>query len=252
MKVLPPELSPPLQPTAHRHQPEPAEGERGYKSFLSCLRWDFGFTCALCLLHETDFSPKLGAAGSGQMSIEHYMPQSIEPGLRNEYSNCLYACRRCNSARARKPVVDASGRRLLNPAKDTWAKHFILQSCELRPREQDLDAVYTYEAYDLNAPPKVARRRHRKKLWEDRWSLIEEAPDQIDLLLAEAERNRDTKRARKLTEAARSLRQGLRNAQEELGWYPAVPPDAPAHCRCGDENHHTLPAELEIQMVDLP
>jgi len=87
MNLLPPELSPPEEPTVHRHQPKPAKGERGFQSYRSCLRWNFGFTCAFCLLHETDFSPKFGVVGTGQMSIEHFVPQSFDPEL-NRWSVC--------------------------------------------------------------------------------------------------------------------------------------------------------------------
>ena len=254
MKVLPPELKPASEPIEHRHRSRPVRGARGFMAFRPCLRWDFGFTCAFCLLHEADFSLAVGARGAGQMSIEHYISWSVEPSKRNQYSNCLYACMRCNIARSDNPVVDDIGRRLLDPSRDAWADHFIVADCRIRPREGDADAEYTGDTYDLNAPDKVARRLFRRDLWASRRQLIAETPEQIDTLMREAETylKTDRKRFFEFTTIAGSLDQALRNAREELSWFSAIPPDAPSSCRCGNTAYHSLPPWLARQVMDLP
>ena len=55
MKILPPQTKPPTSPIERRHRPRPVHGRQGYLKFRPCLRWDFGFTCPFCLMHESDF-----------------------------------------------------------------------------------------------------------------------------------------------------------------------------------------------------
>src|ERR1700730_10113620 len=94
---------------SRRHRPPAAD----FSTYRPCLRWEFGFCCALCLLHESDIAA-CGATGWGIMSIEHLIPQSVAPERANDYLNCIYACGRCN--RSRRNLQDLpSGARLLNP-----------------------------------------------------------------------------------------------------------------------------------------
>lgn len=254
MKILPSELNPPSEPTKHRHQPNPVVRDRGYQTFVSCLRWDFGFTCALCLLHEMDLFPRLGAAGTGLMSAEHHVPQSHDPTKRNEYSNCLYACRFCNRARHDKPVINDAGRRLLDPSRDAWGSHFILSEGKIHPRRGDDDAVYTHETYKIDEPVKVALRLFRMEFYADRLPLVQEAVGRIVKLLAKASECLHTDRELFfiLLETAEDLRQRAEMACRELSWYAAIPPDAPSSCRCGDPRYQSLPPVLKQQMIDLP
>lgn len=250
MKILPAELKPPKEPTRHRHQPNPTNN---YRLFLPCLRCEFGFTCAFCLLHEMDFSLKIGAAGTGQMSVEHLWPQSTHPSKKNQYSNCIYACTCCNRSRSTSPVIDRHGNRLLNPSHDTWSDHFIWDDCKIRPREGDIHAAYTHETYDIDEPKKVARRKFRKELYSDRLPLFVDAAGKIERLLAKANRYRDEDRdlCHILMETIREFRRRMKKASSELSWYPAVPPDAPSHCRCNNPQF-SLPPGLAVQMIDLP
>ncbi len=255
MKILPPELTPPTECISHSHEPNPAEGKQGYQAYLPCLRWDFGFTCAFCLLHETDLSPKVGAAKTGQMSIEHHTPKSTEPSKKNRYSNCLYACTRCNTARATRPTVNATGKRLLNPAKVAWSEHFSLnEKSEIHPRKRNADARYTHDVYDLNEPKKVARRRHRKEFYNDRLPLFSETSKKIRRLFDKAVKyqDRDPELFDIVIEAIGDYRDRLKTARLELSSYPAIPPDAPSECRCSNAEHHSLPPGLARQMIDLP
>src|SRR5690349_1008078 len=103
MKILPPQTLPPNARIERRHQPEGVTGRYGYRAYRACLRWEFGFTCAFCLLHEADLAP-FGAEGLGVMTIEHFVPVSVDEEKAGEYRNCYYACRLCNQSRSNAPV----------------------------------------------------------------------------------------------------------------------------------------------------
>src|SRR5215210_7160639 len=131
MRILPRRTRPFPVKLERRHTPRPTRGRRGYQAFRPCLRWEFGFTCAFCLAHESDLVEH-GAEGTGLMTIEHFLPVSAgktpveAETLANDYGNCFYACRYCNGARIAAPVVDLRGRRLLNPCTHAWSEHFNL------------------------------------------------------------------------------------------------------------------------------
>lgn len=130
MEVLPPRTSPPRVPTRRRHNPP----QSGYQKYNPCLRWDFGFTCAFCLLHEADFALH-GVSGLGVFTAEHLEPQSLDTQKIkvNAYTNLVYACRLCNRARSAVPEA-VQHRRLLNPTKDSWDSHFQVEGNFLLPR----------------------------------------------------------------------------------------------------------------------
>src|SRR3990170_75943 len=98
MRVLPSRTVPSEQAIERRHEPSSSH----YTRYRPCLRWEFGFTCAFCLLHETDLIEH-GISRTGLTSIEHHIAQSEAPFLRDRYDNCLYACRFCNKARSNLP-----------------------------------------------------------------------------------------------------------------------------------------------------
>ena len=72
MRALPPTTLPASEPIARRHAPDGA-----WASFRACLRWEFGFTCAFCLLHEADFLEH-GAEGSGLFATEHHVARAVQ------------------------------------------------------------------------------------------------------------------------------------------------------------------------------
>ncbi len=183
------------------------------------------------------------------MTVEHRAPQSREPSLKNQYSNCLYACRFCNIARSNLPTTSDIGERLLDPTVEPWGRHFERIGDELRPRSGDVNAAYTYQAYDLDDPRKVASRRFRQQLFADRIEAISGVPELIDKLLSQAEQCQDTdpQRANELIEAAQKLHTLRNNALAELTRYAAIPSDAPETCRCRSKRHHSLPTELADQ-----
>ena len=247
MEVLPLRTHPPRTPTRQRHKPRRADWQGGYREYRSCLRWDFGFTCAFCLLHEADFSPE-GESGLGVFTIEHLEPQSINKRERNEYTNLVYACRLCNRARSVAPRA-VKGRRLLDPTKDAWAKHFQISGNSLVSQEEDVDASYTCEAYDFNDDRKVARREKRATFLSSYIRLVKEGPALREELLNLAEKHQEDSLT--LLKQAQELAKAIQQARLNLESYSAIPADAPNKCRCDTTETHCLPDEFAGQILQI-
>src|SRR6185436_9991468 len=251
MRILPPRTFPPLDKIERRHAPAPAEGRYGYRAYRSCLRWEFGFTCAFCLLHEADLTSH-GVEGTGLTGVEHFAPVSQAEEKTNEYGNCFYACRFCNGARADAPAMDLEGRRLLNPCDQAWGIHFQLgDHAHLLPRTGDTDAAYTEDVYDLNDPRKVEIRSWRRERLEELLRVLWEAPasaqDLLDLCSVEP-----TPQAEPLLRMAQRLWDQTRRALRDLQRFAAIPRDAGMGCRCGREDQHQLPPYLADQTLEWP
>jgi 5-methylcytosine-specific restriction endonuclease McrA len=249
LKILPPQTRPPAKPTTRRHRPPPAGRWTDYRP---CLRWDFGFTCALCLLHESDLYGGPGE-GLGGTTVEHRVARSKDASRQNDYENCLYACRFCNRSRAALPLWDG-GARLLDPTRDAWSQHFLAGDDRLSPVEGDAAAEYTHRAYELDDPRKVARRQARRELLSDRLFLAShlEAESAELLRLADLFRPKDLLRFGRTLELLRSLRADARRALGDLKRYAAIPVDAPLRCRCPEPGTESLPEELERQTFEVP
>ncbi len=80
----------PTSPHTRRHGPG---GYKDYESYRDWLRDEFAFLCVYCL-HREQWDSR-GAT----FHIDHFVPVSINPGGRLEYSNLLYACATCNQAK---------------------------------------------------------------------------------------------------------------------------------------------------------
>ncbi|MBX3449964.1 MAG: hypothetical protein KF777_10415, partial [Planctomycetaceae bacterium] len=80
----------PTEPHVRRHGPA---GYKDYGSFRDWLRDEFTFRCVFCLHRERWY----GRAGT--FDIEHFVPVSVDPLGECEYTNLLYACRTCNTAK---------------------------------------------------------------------------------------------------------------------------------------------------------
>ena len=80
----------PTSPHARRHGPG---GYKDYGSYRDWLRDEFTFRCVYCLHREQWYSR------SGTFHIDHFVPVSIDPAGKCEYSNLLYACATCNEAK---------------------------------------------------------------------------------------------------------------------------------------------------------
>lgn len=254
MKILPPRTFPPQSRIERRHRPADVTGRRGYQSFRPCLRWEFGFTCAFCLLHESDLAEH-GVEGLGLMSVEHFIPVSAEDALINDYENCFYVCRFCNGARGTASTLSKDGRRLLNPCREVWGEHFFASAGDrLVPYSGDSDAVYTAQVYDLDDLRKIRVRRSRRERIEEWTALLGRAPGLLRALLARAQSTRSAERKEELLLAAHEVRVSLLRAVRDIRRYAAIPEDADQGCRCPGSEDCCLPTLLEEQMleVDLP
>jgi len=247
MEVLPLRTHPPRIPTRQRHNPPQASWQGGYQKYSPCLRWDFGFTCAFCLLHEADFALH-GVSGLGTFTAEHFEPQSIDTQKVkvNAYANLVYACRLCNRARSAAPGA-AQSRRLLDPTRDNWDSHFQLEGDSLLPRTGDMDASYTWEVYDLDDRRKVEKRKGRYDLLSCSIDLLKTGPAFHKELIDLAEQNPQ----KELIEKARTLDTAIRQAYLIIKHYSAIPADAPVQCRCGTTDMHSLPEEFARQAVQI-
>lgn len=251
MKILPPQTKPPTSPIERRHRPRPIHGAQGYLEFRPCLRWDFGFSCPFCLLHESDLVRGGCAEGTGLTWIEHLVPQSHDSAQRNEYSNLLYSCRFCNRARSNRPLKSARGE-ILNPTQTAWANHFELQDDELKPKANDHDARYTDECYDLNDPRKKKLRQLRWELIEHHRELLRVVPKMVNRMIQLAEQNHtDPLLVQKHLAEAKSLRRILKYAISDLSTHSAIPGDADEACRCDTKTDNALPECLALQCWEM-
>lgn len=97
--ALPQPFAYPIKPHIRKHGPL---GYQDYESYREWLRDEFTFRCVFCLKREQwDIL-------DANWSLDHFMPQSIYPGKILEYSNLLYACRSCNSAKSAQIVPNPS------------------------------------------------------------------------------------------------------------------------------------------------
>lgn len=247
MRILPPRTAPATTPSARRHAPPGAP----YREYRSCLRWDFGFTCAFCLLHESDLRYSAESLGLAVMWVEHRMPRSTHPAMRDIYDNCIYTCRLCNRARGTEPVEDEEGRRLLDPTQDSWAKHFTARDNRLECRPSDRDALYTHVTYDLDDERKQRMRHERYELLSECLTTIRDGLEKIEQLLAIAE-NASAAQRNELINAAEFIQRQVEHAIRDLERHAAVPLDCDHTCHCGVTEHHCLPAWLDSQTFELP
>jgi len=241
MKVLPPVTAPWQEALSRRHTP-PA---LSYEQYRPCLRWEFGFSCAFCLLHESDIV-NAGVEGWGLTQIEHFVPQSHDPSRRDDYTNLFYICRRCNLERGSRRNEGPNGETLLNPCDDAWGRHFEVVLDEIHPRdEEDENATYTRNAYGLNTPAKVKIRSMRRRMVGRCKRLLERWAGIGDRLLDFAVE----KRAIEGVDLAQDLAEMRRLILFSLYRYEAIPNDRDVTCRCNEPSLCTLPKVLDEQTL---
>lgn len=249
LALVPTRTALPTEPQGRRHRP--AQGS--WHGYRSCLRWEFGFTCPFCLLHEADLAEH-GTEREGDITIEHHQLRSTHPEQANQYANCLLACRFCNGSRGTRPLTDEHGRTLLDPTRTAWAEHFEWEEGNLKPKPGHADAEYTWFTYRLDDPKKVERRDWRCKLIERARFLIEEAPEIIEIWTRKAHaalQRQDVQRVRQYLAEAQAWQQHSETAKEELLRFQAVPKDAPERCRCDQADALCLPSWLEAQLLHI-
>ena len=206
-----------------------------WENFTDCLRWEFGFTCAICLLHECDFVlPGTGASGTGQFSVEHKVLKSTSAGepLANDYGNCLYLCRFCNGARGARYVDETANERLLDPVFDQWDQHFTLNGARLDPGPNDPNADYTERAYAMNDGNRIVRRDARARLIDGIRTRLSDRLADIQAIDAELRGTLDDEvRHTKETQRGRWLAE-TESAVADLGVFVGKSRDAPDACKC--------------------
>lgn len=254
MQVLPCRTQPPDRATELRHAPLAAK----YEAYRDCLRWEFGFTCAVCLVHESDVDVRVQA--------EHVVRQADAPHLVDEYTNLLLVCAWCNRDRG-----TWSGLPLLDPRVTAWNLHFYLDGSLLLPREGDSEAQRAHQVYQLNRPRKVEARTRRNDDLVQILRILGEYPTMLTELetrltaIREEERSvrdgptTDIGTVRALRDERQELDRRRVMFEDQLSWargvakrFAPIPADAPTRCRCGHRDHHSLPAGLasQVQMID--
>jgi 5-methylcytosine-specific restriction endonuclease McrA len=248
IEFLPPDVRVPHVAQARRHKPQQLSKKGHYRLFRPCLRWDFGFTCAICLLHEADLTD-YGITQAPLTQIEHFILRSDGrrgAKLAGAYSNCIYACRFCNNKRGAKPNVDRYGRKLLDPTAVPWASHFSIDGPRLKPTPGDVHAAYTAQAYRINDEVRLLLRERRSQRIRNAIRVLRDAPARRDALHQEAARELDPVIAAERRMAADLLTLSLEDAEATLVRYQAIPKDAPRRCRCKSnyKRHRSLPKWL--------
>jgi hypothetical protein len=244
-RILPPVTRPWAQAINRRHKPPKAK----HTAYRSCLRWEFGFSCAFCLLHEADIIAS-GVERWGVTHIEHFILQSRDPGRAKDYDNCFYICRLCNiQRRAMENQIDG-GPSLLNPCDHAWGDRFRVVSDKILPigeRDADESAAYTCKAYGFNDPAKVKIREIRRRLIRQNLLFLEAPPRDYEKLLdlAQAEGNPALV---VLAKKANSLR---RFARTVLHRFRAIPSDHDVICNCNETAQRILPKVLEDQIFPM-
>lgn len=97
----------PSQPPRRRHGPC---GYKNHHDYLPWLQDEFSFRCAYCL-------KRMQWAPTDTWSVDHLVPQSIDPQNVCTYDNLVFACQWCNlrkyaSASVADPTMNAYGQLL--------------------------------------------------------------------------------------------------------------------------------------------
>ena len=244
-QILPAVTEPWDRKIRRRHKPPRTAAKDAWRSYRPCLRWEFAFSCAFCLLHEADLATA-GVEGWGLTALEHFVPKSKDSTKKNDPANLFYICGRCNRARWTADNQDEAGAVLLNPCMAPWGEKFVASEGTLELRdERDADARYTEETYKLNDKPKVRIRRERQRMIERHRPFLERTRGKRDMLFERALDSGDPE----LIDLAKEIRGLRQDAILDLLKFRAVPRDRDRPCRC--KSRPSLPGFLEEQTFDL-
>lgn len=230
MNLLPDVTALPVEPLPRTHAPPKTK----YENYRNCCRWDFGFTCSLCFLHESDFI-ECGAEGAGLIWIEHHELKSEDESQRDVYGNCILSCRFCNNNRSTRPLTDPeTGGELLDPTSATWAAYFFLDNeLVMRPLfDLNEDADYTSRAYLLDDSRKTKLRHNRRRRLAAFKAAEDDCVSRLPRLLVLAEQTTDPTDSQLLVETAERMVTTYREALTEIIRYEMIPEDKPERCRC--------------------
>jgi uncharacterized protein (TIGR02646 family) len=138
-----------------RRRPPDGKSPRWYEG---CLRLDFEFRCAYCLIHEANYQ------GHESFQVDHFRPKSRFGDLDRAYSNLYYACILCNKTSrkgANWPSEDETnaGERFVDPCSEDWEEHVeFLEDGSARPLTPA--GRYSLRILDLD---REQLRAHRRK-----------------------------------------------------------------------------------------
>lgn len=127
-----------------RHAPS---GYVRYESYKQWLRDEFVFRCVYCLERERWYPDR-----SDSFSVDHTLARSQDKAglLTTDYSNLVYACTRCNSAKRQVGLLD--------PTKSAFCEHLRVSSdgriIGITPDGNDL-----IDVLHLNDDPALTTRR---------------------------------------------------------------------------------------------
>lgn len=186
----------------------------------------------------------MGILGTGLCTIEHFEPRVTVPTRENDYTNCLLACRLCNTSRGDRPNVGPGGVMLLDPSQRAWGSHFRATKGRLLPRTAA--ARYTARLYNINAPTKVKLRSLRETVLREARGVLREWRKQQRAIASMRARG-DLAEAAAAQKQLDALDRALQLAKTVVALYQAVPSDAPKRCRCGAAT--TLPDWVKSQLV---
>ena len=144
-------------PTFARKRNPPDGKPHGW--YKDCLRLDFEFRCAYCLIHEKDFQ------GHESFQVDHFRPKSRFRELERSYANLYYACQLCNR-QGRKghawptPDEESRGERFVDPCAEHWEDHVeFIEDGSVRPLTPA--GEYSTRTIELD---RIQLRLHRRKL----------------------------------------------------------------------------------------
>ncbi|MFN0079993.1 MAG: hypothetical protein ACKVY0_26300 [Prosthecobacter sp.] len=141
----------PTEPDQRRHKPPVRTDYRRYKEYL---RDEFVFTCVYCLMRET------WTGSPATFGVEHFHPKSKAPELISTYTNLLYVCNFCNSARGNRPMSPA-----LHPEINPFGAHLeIINDGTVKHRTET--GLALIDLLKLNRPEVVTHRLRMLKLYQ--------------------------------------------------------------------------------------
>lgn len=254
MKILPAVTSPSKILIERNHKPGPAE----YTKYANCLRWDFGFTCAFCLRHEYDISPR-GRSNLGVWTAEHTIPKAGSDegkARKNDYTVLVYCCRPCNSKRSteqKNPTIKNAKERLLFPTDVVWSECFEVVEGVIKPKEgpNKKSAEYTARAYEINHDDKVEDRIDRQQCYLDNLGVVERGDVTISIIQGKL-RSLNARARNEAVKRVAKLRRSRQKSWRALKRYRAIPAMKTTECQCETPPDFVIPPFLKDHLIDIP
>lgn len=144
-----------------RENPTPTKRIKDYRRYRECLREDFGWRCAYCMIHENTHSD-----GRHGFDIDHFKPRAKD-GPVDAYANLYWSCKWCNSLKHDHwPSEDdkAIDMRFADPcAEHDYGNHFT-EEADGTLRVDSKCGGYHVGHLRLNRPMRVSLRVERNEL----------------------------------------------------------------------------------------